>query len=242
MRAMTIGQAARKAGVGVETIRFYERRGLIEQPPKSTGAGFRVYPEDTVQRIGFIRQAQQIGFSLREIAELLALRADPAADCSAVREQAVAKLQQVWHKAEQLREIGAALESLIAACPGQGALATCSILDRLVDAREGAAKAPSMRDQLPGSRPAARQSHAKRPFLAKEKDVESLTMKIEGMHCDGCAQTIKVLLDREPGVKTAAVSFKTGEARILYDSATTSAEQLIATVGKPGYRVVARAP
>ena len=72
--------------------------------------------------------------------------------------------------------------------------------------------------------------------------MESLTIKIEGIHCDGCAQTIKVLLDREPGVKTAAVSFKMGEARVLYDAAVTNAEQLIATVGKPGYRVVARAP
>jgi copper chaperone CopZ len=72
--------------------------------------------------------------------------------------------------------------------------------------------------------------------------MESLTIKIEGMHCDGCAQTIKVLLDREPGVKTTAVSFKTGEARVLYDAAAISAEQLIATVGKLGYRVVAREP
>jgi len=242
MRAITIGQAARKAGVGVETIRFYERRGLIEQPPKSAGAGFRVYPEDTVQRIGFIRQAQQIGFSLREIAELLALRADPAANCSAVREQAVAKLQQVWRKVEQLQEIGAALESLIAACPGQGALATCSILDRLVDARVGDNIAAGRRDRPAGSQTAAPAAHATRSSPAKEEDVESLTMKIEGMHCDGCAQTIKVLLDREPGVKTAAVSFKAGEARVLYDAAVTSAEQLIATVGKPGYHVVARAP
>lgn len=242
MRAMRIGEAAQRAGVGVETIRFYERKGLIEQPPKSAGAGFRVYPEDTVKRIVFIRQAQQIGFSLREITELLALRADPAADCSAVREQAVAKLQQVWRKVEQLGEIGAALESLIAACPGQGALEACSILDRLADTHEGDKTAAGQRDPLPGSQTAARRAHAKRSSVAKEEDVESLTIKIEGMHCDGCAQTVKVLLDREPGVKTAAVSFENGEARVLYDSAVISAEQLIATVGKPGYRVVGREP
>lgn len=67
-------------------------------------------------------------------------------------------------------------------------------------------------------------------------------MKIEGMHCEGCAETVKVLLDREPGVKTAAVSFQRGEARVLYDPRVTSAEQLIATVEKPGYRVVDRGP
>ncbi|MEE8536346.1 MAG: MerR family transcriptional regulator, partial [Kiloniellales bacterium] len=60
---MTIGKAARKADVGVETVRFYERRGLIEQPPKPESSGFREYPVETVRRIRFIRQAQEIGFS-----------------------------------------------------------------------------------------------------------------------------------------------------------------------------------
>ena len=77
MRELTIGEAARRAGVGVETIRFYERRGLIDRPQKPQGAGFRVYAPEQVRRIRFIREAQQIGFSLREIAELLALEADP---------------------------------------------------------------------------------------------------------------------------------------------------------------------
>ena len=83
---MTISKAARAAGVGVETIRFYERKGLINQPLKPVDAGFRVYAEETVQRVRFIRQAQQIGFTLREIDELLALRADPSTDSSDVRE------------------------------------------------------------------------------------------------------------------------------------------------------------
>ena len=131
---MTIGEAARRAGVGVETVRFYERRGLVEQPPAPAGRRVRVYPAETIKRIRFIRQAQQLGFSLREIKELLALRADPNADCSEVREQAVAKLQEVRRKVEQLREIGAALEAVIAVCPGRGGLQACSILDTLVEA------------------------------------------------------------------------------------------------------------
>lgn len=134
MREWTIGEAARRAGVGVETIRFYERRGLVEQPPKPRGAGFRVYPAEQIRRIKFIRQAQQLGFSLREIAVLLSLRADPAADCSMVRQQAVAKLDEVRGKLEQLRRIGSALEILIANCPGEGGLQVCSILDALVEA------------------------------------------------------------------------------------------------------------
>ena len=133
MKDLTIGEAARQAGVGVETIRFYERRGLIEQPPKPLGAGFRVYSPEQIRHIKFIRQAQQIGFSLNETKELLSLRADPRADCSAVRSQAVAKLDEVERKIVQLQEIAAALETLIAACPGGGALEACSILDALAD-------------------------------------------------------------------------------------------------------------
>lgn len=140
MRDLTIGEAARQAGVGVETIRFYERRGLIEQPPKPAGVGFRVYSLEQIKRIKFIRQAQQIGFSLKEARELLALRADPRADCAAVRDQAAAKLEEVRRKIEQLREIGAALETLIAACPGSGALEACSILDTLDDPDRAAAR------------------------------------------------------------------------------------------------------
>jgi MerR family transcriptional regulator, copper efflux regulator len=131
MKALTIGKAAREAGVGVETVRFYERQGLIEQPPKPLGSGVRTYSPDMVARIRFIREAQQIGFSLREIGELLTLRADPSADCSDVREQASAKLEEVCRKIERLREIGAALQTLIAACPGRGALQACSIMDAL---------------------------------------------------------------------------------------------------------------
>lgn len=131
MEALTIGKAAEKAGVGVETIRFYERRGLIEQPHRPNRTGFRVYSADTIRRIRFIRQAQQIGFSLREIQELLSLRADPSADCSDVRDRAAAKVEEVNGKINELMEIRAALEHMIAACPGRGGLEACTILEAL---------------------------------------------------------------------------------------------------------------
>ncbi len=134
MHRMTISKAARKAGVGIETVRFYERRGLIEQPPKPESSGFRDYPVETVRRIRFFRQAQEIGFSLREIEELLSLRADPAADCADVRARAEAKLEEINRKVARLGEIRGALEELIAACPGSGALRACSILEALTDA------------------------------------------------------------------------------------------------------------
>lgn len=136
MGAMTIGQAAREAGVGVETIRFYERKRLIERPLTPSHDGFRIYPMETVKRVRFIRQAQKLGFSLGEIEELLSLRAEPSADCAEVRERAEAKLDEVKVKLAQLQRIHDALEQLIAACPGRGAIQRCSILETFNEADE----------------------------------------------------------------------------------------------------------
>lgn len=131
MDALTIGKAAKAAGVGVETIRFYERQGLIEQPPRPASGGFRTYSEETVHRIRFIRQAQELGFSLREAGDLLALRTDGAADAGAVRERALAKLEDVEDKIERLGQIRAALRELLEACPGGGPLGACSVMEAL---------------------------------------------------------------------------------------------------------------
>lgn len=127
---LKIGRAAERAGVGVETIRFYERRGLIDQPP-TPADGHRRYPAETVRRIRFIRQAQQIGFSLNEIGELLSLRADPSADCADVRDRAAAKVEEVDSKIAELNRIRRALEDVIAACPGRGNVGACTILEAL---------------------------------------------------------------------------------------------------------------
>lgn len=132
MTNMTISRAAKRAGVGVETIRFYERKGLIEQPLKPKDGGFRVYPQETVEQLRFIRSAQSLGFSLGEIGELLSLSADPDTHCCAVRDRAKAKLADVEYKLTQLQSIQQALKSLIEACPGKGkALRHCSILAML---------------------------------------------------------------------------------------------------------------
>jgi MerR family copper efflux transcriptional regulator len=137
MPGLTIGRAARSAGVNVETIRFYERRGLIKQPRKPANGGFREYDLGTLAHIRFVRQAQELGFSLSEVRELLSLRADPFADCAEVRQRASAKLADVRGKIERLQRIGAALETLIAACPGGGALKACSILEAMEPEPEG---------------------------------------------------------------------------------------------------------
>jgi len=146
MPELSIARAAREAGVNTETVRFYERRGLIERLPRREG--YRVYSPDQVARVRFIKEAQQIGFSLTEIKELLALRADPTADCSAVHQLVMATQQEVRRKIDRLREIDAALETLIAACPGQGALQCCSIMEALATR---AAKQPQAAGDQPNT-------------------------------------------------------------------------------------------
>jgi MerR family mercuric resistance operon transcriptional regulator len=129
---MRIGTAAKTAGVSVETVRFYERQGLIGQPSRPIDGGYRSYPSETVGRIRFIRQAQDLGFALKEIDELLSLRADPSTDCADVRARASAKLEDVKMKIARLAAIQSALQDLISACPGGGAEARyCSILEAL---------------------------------------------------------------------------------------------------------------
>ncbi len=128
---MWISELATRAGVGVETVRFYERQGLISQPLKPSDGGFRSYSKATAERIRFIRQAQDLGFSLKEIDALLSLRADPTTDCADVRERAQTKLEEISNKIARLAAIQSALKSLIDACPGQGAVRSCSILEAL---------------------------------------------------------------------------------------------------------------
>lgn len=133
---LTIGKAARAAGVNVETIRFYERRGLIEQPSKANGGAFRRYPPEVISRIRFIQSAQKLGFSLREIQDLLSLEADIGADCGDVRDRAAAKIDSISAKIAELTRIRQALESVVAACPGRGnALRNCSILEAFATSR-----------------------------------------------------------------------------------------------------------
>jgi len=129
---MRIGKVAEQAGVSVETIRFYERKGLIAQPHKPENGGYRSYSRETVDRVRFIRQGQSLGFSLKEIEDLLLLKAEPQTDCADVRERALAKLDEVNDKITNLTAIRSALENLIHECQGQGpASSCCPILDAL---------------------------------------------------------------------------------------------------------------
>lgn len=126
---MRIGELAKQSGVGVETVRFYEQKGLVTQPPRPATGGYREYPTDAVRRIRFIRSAQRLGFSLDEVADLLDLEAGSAAQCVEVRERAENKRHELRTRINNLEKIKEALDGLIDACPGEGPARTCSILE-----------------------------------------------------------------------------------------------------------------
>lgn len=130
MRPLTIGQVARQAGMGVETVRFYERQGLIAAPAR-TASGYRHYEEQIVFRLRFIRRAKELGFTLKEIKELLALKLDPSATCADVRRQAETKIADIDAKISSLKKMRDALEKLSRACDGDGDTNECPILDAL---------------------------------------------------------------------------------------------------------------
>lgn len=130
--ALTIGQVAVQCGVGVETIRFYEREGLITQPARPE-SGFRRYPPDAIRWVRFIQRSKALGFSLREIRELLSLRVDSAATCDAVKGRAEAKIADIEKKIGHLREMKQALVKLTVACRGKRPTLECPILEALGD-------------------------------------------------------------------------------------------------------------
>jgi len=130
MGSLTIGEVAKQTGIGVETVRFYEKSGLIDEPPR-TEAGYRQYPEDTASRVRFIRHAKELGFTLTEIKELLNLRLDPTTTCEDVRQVAEEKLRNVRAKIQSLQGIEMALGDLIGACAVGGPDGECPILEAL---------------------------------------------------------------------------------------------------------------
>jgi MerR family mercuric resistance operon transcriptional regulator len=124
---LTVGKLAEAAGVGVETIRFYERRGLLQQPEKK-GTGYREYKPDDVARIQFIKSAQAIGFTLKEIGELIQLETDHNSRCGDVQQRAQEKVQLVEQKITQLERMRAELNRLSQCCDSDQPLSECRLM------------------------------------------------------------------------------------------------------------------
>lgn len=130
--AMQIGQLAQGTGVAIDTVRYYERNGILP-PPQRQPSGYRRYDDDDIARLRFVRRAKALGFTLAEIRDLLTLSARPADDMAGLKAAAGAKLADVERKLAELARVRDGLRTLIDACPGHGALERCPILASLAE-------------------------------------------------------------------------------------------------------------
>ncbi len=133
---MKIGEVAKAAGIGIDAIRFYEREGLVEKPARRP-SGYRVYEPDIVRRLRFIRHAKALGFSLKEVSELLSLDADPHATAGDVQRLAEKRRADIGDRIRSLQRMRGALRRLAAGCPGRGPTRSCSILRSLTEPARG---------------------------------------------------------------------------------------------------------
>ncbi len=130
MEKLTIGQLAKKANVNLETIRYYERRGLLPAPPRNK-SGHREYSLEEVKRTEFIKRCQALGFSLKEISELLSLRVGPGTTCGDVKARVETKIADVEKRIGDLQMIKEALLRMSSKCIGKGPVGQCPILEEL---------------------------------------------------------------------------------------------------------------
>ncbi len=130
MKPLTIGRLAREVGVNLETVRYYERRGLLQKPPRSA-SGYRLFPSDVARRLRFIRRTQELGFSLKEIRELLLLRVSRRTTSKDIRARTESKIADIEGKIRSLEYMKRTLRKLTNACEGCLPLAECPILESL---------------------------------------------------------------------------------------------------------------
>jgi len=127
---MKIGEVADRGGVNLQTIRYYEREGLLPAPPRMA-SGYRLFNQDTVRRVRFIKRAQELGFTLAEIRELLTLRIEESRSSAEVRAIAHAKIADIDNKVRHLDAMKRALTHLTDRCSGHGPATECPILESL---------------------------------------------------------------------------------------------------------------
>jgi len=130
MRQKTIGWVAKEAGVNAQTVLYYERRGLLPAPSRSF-SGYRIFNDESVRRIEFIKRAKELGFSLKQITALLALQGEQDASCAEVSTMAADHMKDIEMKICDLKCMRDALIPLVEACPKKGAMKDCPIMDSL---------------------------------------------------------------------------------------------------------------
>ncbi len=127
MKPLRIGEVARQSNVGIETIRYYEREGLLTKPERGT-SGYRQYDDSVVLRLQFIRRSKELGFTLGEIKELLALWYDRGTKCVHVRQKAEEKIAEIEAKIRSLQKMRRSLKRLVDQCEGGDSVAECPLL------------------------------------------------------------------------------------------------------------------
>lgn len=130
MKPLTIGQVAHRSGVGIDTVRFYEREGLLAKPTRNH-SGYRQFDVGVIARLQFILRAKELGFTLNEIKELLSLRVDPSTSCEDVKARAETKIADIEDKIRTLQRMKRALLRLTQECCETGSGSECPILDAL---------------------------------------------------------------------------------------------------------------
>ena len=135
---MKIGQLSRATGLPIDTIRYYENQGVLPRAERQASSGYRLYDDADVERLQFIRRAKALGFTLVEIRELMAMT--QGEDVAAIRSAAVAKLDDVEQRLQDLARVRTALKSLVDACPGRGQMDACPILHALTDSPQAGRK------------------------------------------------------------------------------------------------------
>ena len=132
MTMLSIGKIAKRAGISVETIRFYEHKGLLQEPQRKE-SGYRQYQEEDIRKLVFIQHAKNLGFSLNEIRELMSLQTDSKSTSREVKDLAQHKLHDIEEKIKMLQRMRQTLKHLVDKCPGKGPTSECPILDALAN-------------------------------------------------------------------------------------------------------------
>lgn len=130
MKELKIGEVAKLTGIGIETIRFYERTGLLDEPDRRP-SGYRQYDQSVIARLQFIRRSKELGFTLSEISELLGLWFDTETKCCDVRQKAQQKIEEIEEKVKTLNSMKRSLKKLIEQCQQRGSLDDCPLLEGL---------------------------------------------------------------------------------------------------------------
>lgn len=215
---LPIGKVAARAGVNVQTLRYYERRGILPAP-KRTSSGYRAYTVETVSVIRFIKRAQELGFTLEEAEELVELRRLKGKSRSVVRKLAQNKLEAVDQKLSDLNAIRAAVAALLESCACSDGGSTCPILEAL---------------EQPSAIAAA---SARTNGEAKTMTTNTLAFSVDGMSCEGCASRIKSALARLDGVSEIHVDVAGKSVRVSSASKRLDADTVGETIRGLGYQV-----